>query len=135
MLDDAAISVDALVAPSDRLDALQAPAVGGSRPLAPRSKLLFANMMNGVNKVTDLDRSVLESLASLDGAIVLDRAGQLLSFGAILRVPTEAELPERNPDGARTTIALIAAQYAAVLKVSEDGVLTMYHRGRRIWDL
>ena len=134
VLDDAA-SVDALVAPSDRLEALQAPAVGGARPLAPRSKLIFANMMAGVKKVTDLDRSVFESLASLDGAIVLDREGNLLSFGAILRVPPGAELPERNPDGARTTIALIAAQYAAVLKVSEDGVLTMYHRGRRVWDV
>ena len=37
--------------------------------------------------VTDLDASVLEALATLDGAIVTDPAGELLAVGAILRHP------------------------------------------------
>ena len=40
--------------------------------------------------VTDLDASVLAALATLDGAMVCDRHGQLLAAGAILRHPPAA---------------------------------------------
>ena len=40
--------------------------------------------------MTDLDASVLEALATLDGAIVTEPGGQLLAVGAILRHPQSA---------------------------------------------
>ena len=38
-------------------------------------------------------------------------------------------------EGARTTAAMSAGRYAAVLKVSEDGLITFYDRQEKIWDI
>ncbi len=75
---------------------------------------------------------MLESLAGIDGAVVTDRDGRLLSFGAILRVTAETILAPRAVQGARTTAALAASYHGPVLKVSEDGMLTMFLGGRRL---
>jgi hypothetical protein len=86
-------------------------------------------------EVTALDAAVLESLAGLDGALVTDRAGRLLAFGAILRHDA-ASLPGLTiAEGARTTAALVASRYGPVLKVSEDGVVSCFLDGSRVWDL
>ena len=52
--------------------------------------------------ILDLEPSVLESVARMDGGIVLDRDGNLLAFGAILatrRADTIRRL--RKADGLR----------------------------------
>ncbi len=85
--------------------------------------------------VTDLDETVLESLSGIDGAVVVDTHGRLLSFGAILRIPPDTPLAGRSVEGARTTAALAASFHGPVLKVSQDGFLTMFLKGRRIWEL
>jgi DNA integrity scanning protein DisA with diadenylate cyclase activity len=78
---------------------------------------------------------VLAALASLDGAIVMDRAGCLLAAGAILRHPATAELEDSGAvEGARTTAALAASRFGPVLKVSEDGIITFFD-GERVWDI
>ena len=86
--------------------------------------------------VTALDPPVLEAIASLDGALVVDRKGLILAFGAILR---HHDAPERlgldRAEGARTTAALVASLQGPVLKVSEDGVVSFFLDGTRIWDL
>ena len=85
--------------------------------------------------MTDLDPNVLAALASLDGAIVMDRAGRLLAAGAILRHPATAELEDSGVvEGARTTAALAASRFGPVLKVSEDGIITFFD-GERVWDI
>ena len=82
-----------------------------------------------------LDPPVLEALASLDGALATDRAGRLLAFGAILRHDA-AELPGLTAaEGARTTAALVASRFGPVLKVSEDGIISGFLHGRRVWEL
>lgn len=84
---------------------------------------------------TDLQPSVLEALASLDGALVTDRTGLLIAFGAILS-HDPASLPGMaRAEGARTTAALAASLYGPVLKVSEDGIVSCYLNGSRVWDL
>ena len=85
--------------------------------------------------VTDLDASVLEALATLDGAIVTEPGGQLLAVGAILRHPQGAvPSAEGATEGARSTAAMAASRYGPVLKVSEDGMITFFDSGR-IWDI
>ena len=87
-------------------------------------------------KVTELDPPVLEALASLDGALVMDTHGQILAFGAILRHHTAPErLGLDRAEGARTTAALVASLYGPVLKVSEDGIVSFFLNGVRVWDL
>ena len=85
--------------------------------------------------VTALEPSVLGALASLDGATVVDREGQLIAAGAILRQHTVGSHGgDIIVEGARTTAALAASRFGPVLKVSEDGALTFYD-GARVWDV
>ena len=85
---------------------------------------------------TGLDPAVLAGLAKVDGATVLDQSGRLLAVGAILLHP---EPPEPHSslavEGARTTAAMAAGRFGAVLKVSEDGLITFYDQQERIWDI
>jgi len=120
-----------LVAPADRLDIAAPLDLPGTGTVSRREVL---HVLEG-RTVTDLDPSVLSTLASLDGAIVVDRAGRLLAAGAILRHPASDELSQGGYiEGARTTAAMAAGKFGPVLKVSEDGEITFYDR-ERIWDI
>jgi hypothetical protein len=122
-------AVATLLAPADRLDV---PHTGGSRDGKPSRRDLF-ELLEG-RSLTDLDPNVLAALASLDGAIVVDRHARLLAAGAILRHPPSVELEAGVVEGARTTAALAASKFGPVLKVSEDGVITFFD-GEKVWDI
>ncbi|HYW46795.1 MAG TPA: hypothetical protein VE959_28270 [Bryobacteraceae bacterium] len=83
-------------------------------------------------RVEDLELTVLESIAHVDGAVVMDREGHLLAFGAILR-HVEEGLPAQ--EGGRTTAALHASRFGPVLKISEDGGVSFYQKGIRVWEI
>ena len=85
---------------------------------------------------TGIDPAVLAGLARTDGATVLDPDGRLLAVGAIL-LHSEPVEPHSSlaVEGARTTAAMAAGRYGAVLKVSEDGLITFYDHMERIWDI
>jgi hypothetical protein len=93
------------------------------------------HMLRGRTAV-GLDPAILAGLAKTDGATVTDSSGRLLAIGAIL---LHGEPPEPHSnlavEGARTTAAMAAARFGAVLKVSEDGLITFYDRQERIWDI
>ena len=129
VLRDPASSLPLLVAPGDRLDAVR----GKPGDVPDRVQLL--HMLRGRSAVS-LDPAVLQGLARTDGATVMDGAGRLLAVGAIL-LHTEPVQPHSSlaVEGARTTAAMAAGRYAAVLKVSEDGLITFYDRQEKIWDI
>ena len=129
VLHDADVSLSQLVAPADQLDLVRH--TGGAVPT--RGQLM--HMLRG-RSVQDLDPAVFRGLARTDGATVLDRNGRLLAVGAIL-LHTEPPEPHSNlaVEGARTTAAMAAGRFGAVLKVSEDGLITFYDQQERIWDL
>jgi len=126
---DPANAVAKLVAPADRLDV---PHEGAGRP-GPTSRRDLLKLLEG-RSLTDLDPNVLAALASLDGAIVVDRHARLIAAGAILRHPPSDELETGIVEGARTTAALAASKFGPVLKVSEDGIITFFD-GEKVWDI
>lgn len=129
VLRDPGSSVETLVAEADRLDT---GAEAGLAAAPTRRDLLY--LLAG-RTVTNLEPTVLAALASLDGAMVTDRQGHLISVGAILRHPyTAAMSAEAIVEGARTTAAMTASHFGPVLKVSEDGGMTFYD-GAKIWDI
>ena len=131
VLRDPAESVPQLVAPADRLDVPFQTDLPGSGTVSRRQVL---HLLEG-RTVTDLDLSVLSTLASLDGAIIVDREARLLAAGAILRHPPLEQLGNDGfIEGARTTAAMAASRFGPVLKVSEDGEITFYDR-ERVWDI
>ena len=105
----------------------------GGAEVPTRAQLM--HMLRG-RMAIDLDPAVLAGLARIDGATVLNSAGRLLAVGAIL-LHTEPPEPHSNlaVEGARTTAAMAAGRHGAVLKVSEDGLITFYDRQERIWDI
>jgi DNA integrity scanning protein DisA with diadenylate cyclase activity len=122
-------TVGQLVAATDRLD--MPAAVAGSPALIRRELLYLVANRN----IRNLDASVLFALARIDGAVVVGPAGRLLAAGAILLHPPEpAGLSGWVGEGARTTAAQAASRFGPVLKVSEDGIISMYD-GDRLWDL
>ena len=86
-------------------------------------------------RVLDVPSAVLETIARIDGGIVLDRASNLLAFGAILRHPDLADLHPENIEGGRTTAAISASRFGSVLRISEDGMISFFQNGKCIWDL
>jgi hypothetical protein len=125
-------SIAELVAPGDRLDM---ELLGEQSDPETPSRRHLLHVLAG-RTVTDLDPSLLDALATLDGAVVTDQTGQLLAVGAILRHPP-ATLPGTEKgitEGARTTAAIAASRYGPVLKVSEDGMITFFDGGR-VWDI
>ena len=129
VLRDPAVSLPQLVAPADQLE-LPRHAAGA---LPSRGQLMY--MLRG-RSACELDPAVLSGLARTDGATVTDASGRLLAVGAIL-LHTEPPEPHSSlpVEGARTTAAMAAGRFGAVLKVSEDGVITFYDRQERIWDI
>ena len=129
VLRDPYTSLPQLVAMNDRLDAVRPSATDAPT----RAQLMY--MLRG-RSATDLDAAVLSGLARTDGATVMDASGRLLAVGAIL-LHTEPPEPHSNlaVEGARTTAAMAAGRFGAVLKVSEDGLITFYDHQERIWDI
>ncbi len=136
VLDDPESAIGRLVARHDLIG--DEPREGPPAELSPRDPLArrALHYLARNRSATEIDPSVLESLASLDGALVTDRSGRLIAFGAILRQDDAADLPGLTyAEGARTTAALAASLYGPVLKVSEDGFVSCFLAGQRVWDL
>ena len=133
VLRDPAASVPVLIAPV--IDERPVDDPHDPENLSPRlAKRSLHHVVRGQG-LLDLDPSVLEAIAGIDGAVVTDLDGRLLTFGAILRIGSDVQRVARAVEGARTLAALAASYHGPVLKVSEDGFLTMYLGGRRLWEL
>lgn len=130
VLRDPGSSLQQLVAPGDQLDHPR----GVPSTLTPTRAQLM-HLLRG-RTATGLDPAVLAGLARTDGATVMEGSGKLLAVGAIL-LHTEPPEPHSTlaVEGARTTAAIAAGRHGAVLKVSEDGLITFYDHQERIWDI
>ena len=107
--------LDDVVSPKDRYDLRNEFDRDAMRPETRLHHLLDAG---------DLDEQTLARLAGLDGATVVDRDANLIAYGAIV---TSAD---SEHEGARTAAAKSLSHHAdVVLKVSEDGDITVFHRG------
>ena len=85
--------------------------------------------------IFDIPSTVLENIARIDGAVVLSSQANLLAFGAILHHQSTEEALNRPVEGGRTTAAIAASRYGTVLKISEDGVISMYRGGQCLWEM
>jgi DNA integrity scanning protein DisA with diadenylate cyclase activity len=85
--------------------------------------------------ILDVPPTVLENIARIDGAVVLCPDGNLMAFGAILHHQSTEEALNRTVEGGRTTAAIAASQYGTVLKISEDGLISMYRGGQCLWEM
>jgi hypothetical protein len=128
ILDDAELA-GGLIAPGDLLERERAPGTGG---VGSKDQLHY---LLRDKSLADLPATVIESIARIDGGIVMDRDSRLRAFGAILRLGLPAETPEGMAEGGRTTAAIGASRFGKVLKVSEDGAVSFYRDGHCVWEM
>jgi hypothetical protein len=122
-------SVSQLVSQPDLLDHLQDDAVDG---VTSKDQLHY---LLRDKSVLDVPPTVLENIARIDGAVVLCPDSNLLAFGAILHHQSSEEAMNRTVEGGRTTAAIAASRYGTVLKISEDGLISMYRGGQCLWEM
>ncbi|OLD56801.1 MAG: hypothetical protein AUI54_04970 [Acidobacteria bacterium 13_1_40CM_2_56_5] len=129
VLDDAS-SVGRLVSNSDLLISTpkQQPAPGHA------SKDQFHYLLRD-KCALNLPTTIIETIAHIDGALILDNAANLLAFGAILHYPDLADLHPDNIEGGRASAAIAASRFGRALKISEDGLISFYQNGEHIWDM
>ena len=96
------------------------------------SKRRFHYLLRGQN-ILHLPRSVLETVARIDGAIIVDSDANLLAFGAILQ-NSIARITDAG-EGSRTAAAMSASYYGPTLKISEDGMVSAYSEGQCLWEI
>jgi hypothetical protein len=86
-----------------------------------------------------LSPAVLESIAEIDGSVVLDRDSRVLAFGAILRhrLPLNESFGKNDEigEGGRTAAAIGASHFGNVLMISEGGQVSFYRKGHCIWTM
>ena len=108
-------SLDGIVSAKDRYD---------RRDDVDRSDMRPETRLHHLIDAEDVDEQTLARLAGLDGATIVDRDANLLSYGAIVTSS------DSQHEGARTAAAKTLSQTAdVVLKVSQDGDITVFHAG------
>jgi DNA integrity scanning protein DisA with diadenylate cyclase activity len=106
-------------------------AVGGtSHASGAPSKQDLHYLLAEANVLT-LPTSVVQSVARIDGAVVVWPTGELIAIGAILKGIGGIS----GIGGARTTAAIHASQLGTVIKVSEDGVVSLFKDRVAVWHL
>lgn len=76
--------------------------------------------------IKKMSPSFLASLASIDGATLIDPNGQLLTYGAV--VPSKSS----GSEGARTAAARSLSKFGLIIKISEDGPITIFEKEKRL---
>ena len=90
----------------------------------------FRRALTGGQRKGLMSRAVLVELAALDGAIVLSSTGQILAYAAVLAPKKRGRV--RAEEGSRTKAAVGASNYGLAIKVSSDGDITAYHKGKKL---
>ncbi len=127
---DNADSVQGLVSQPDLLDSLNYDDAADGITSKDQLHYLLRN-----KSILDVPSTVLENIARIDGAVVLCRDANLLAFGAILHHQSSEEALNRTVEGGRTTAAIAASRHGTVLKISEDGMISMYRGGICLWEM
>lgn len=88
----------------------------------------------GKANVLSLPRAVIGDLASIDGAVVLSKKGQIESYGAVLK-DLDVDPDDEREEGARTKAARQASSLGTSIKISADGPISVYRHGKKIIEI
>jgi len=105
-------------------------AVDRTSRAGPPSKQALHYLLAGANALT-LPTTIVQSVARIDGAVVVRPTGELVAIGAILKGIGGIT----GIEGARTTAAIHASRLGTAIKVSEDGVVSLFKDGIPVWHL
>ncbi|MEB8944919.1 diadenylate cyclase [Bacillus cereus] len=101
------------------------------------NKIITLNNKNIMN-LNDIDYYLFQSIASIDGAVILDKNFNILSYGQIIKKSKNKNSDStetKNVFGARTVAAAEASYSGIAIKVSEDGDIQIYKNGKNTFTL
>jgi DisA bacterial checkpoint controller nucleotide-binding len=79
--------------------------------------------------ILTIPRNLTVELAALDGAIVLSNEGNLLAYAAVLAPKKRGSVSKE--EGSRTKAAIGSSKYGLAIKVSSDGDISIYAKGKK----
>lgn len=89
-------------------------------------RALFFRQIMGNKKFQEIDREIRQELVGIDGATILDKEGNVLAIGAILKIETSGF--QRRTTGGRSVAAQQLAQYGIGIKISVDGSIEAWKK-------
>ncbi|WP_251671991.1 MULTISPECIES: hypothetical protein, partial [unclassified Sporosarcina] len=90
------------------------------------TKVIQTNIGKPIN-IYSCDSYLFELIASIDGAILLDKGFNILSFGEMIK--NSDDTPDVAEAGSRTLAAANASVFGLSIKVSEDGDISIFEDG------
>lgn len=91
-----------------------------------------ASGLRGIMAVCEfhkLDRGLRAALAAIDGALIMDHEHKLRTIGAVVKGPVRTG--RDVPLGARTRAAMRLSKGGLAVKISADGEVDLFEKGRR----
>lgn len=92
----------------------------------PRAR--FFRQILGNRKFQEIDREARVELAAIDGATVIDKEGNIIALGAILKI-NSSRMANRTTGG-RSVAARQLAEYGIGIKISVDGSIEAWKQNR-----
>lgn len=83
--------------------------------------------------LTDINENLIESICSIDGALIIDSNFNILSFGEVIDVSGADN--KDNVYGTGTFASQIASKDGLAIKVSEDGDVKVFFRGNHVLNI
>lgn len=97
--------------------------------IAQTPRAAFFKQILGNKKFQDIAREIRRELVGIDGATVIDKDGNILAIGAILRI-NPMHMQERTTGG-RSVAARQLGEYGIGIKISADGNVEAWNKNSR----
>jgi hypothetical protein len=94
-------------------------------------KEFLLEQFRGSINIEQLSMNLLMRLASVDGALIISQAGDLLGFGIILKLSSSETFIAQ--EGARTNAAILGSRFGVAIKISADGPISIFKNGAALW--
>jgi hypothetical protein len=91
-----------------------------SSPISPIGK--FCKVLLPQN-FKSCERSIRKDISAIDGSMIIDDSGHFIACGAIVAIESGSE------EGGRSAAAKCLSHYGVTLKISQDGIISVYKAG------
>jgi hypothetical protein len=94
--------------------------------------------LRGLSMVNEEQRQVITAAAGTDGATILTSGGRIVDIACMIKTPSQEKLSSVGLDhlrtfpGSRSTAAWNASLFGVVVKISEDGPISIWKAGKEI---
>lgn len=83
----------------------------------------------GPPEIQQISRQVLVELSSLDGAVILNNNGEILAYGAVLKVKKYGGEVQKQ-EGSRSKASVGASFFGIAIKISSDSGISIFQKGK-----